>query len=35
VLRTLPAVVEHYDAHFGAGLTAQEKTDLVQYLQSL
>ena len=32
---TLRAVVNHYDAHFGLGLTAQEKTDLVQYLQSL
>ena len=32
---TLPAVVEHYDAHFGLGLAAQEKADLVQYLKSL
>ena len=32
---TLRAVVNHYDAHFGLGLTAQEKADLVQYLQSL
>ena len=29
------AVVEHYDAHFGLGLAAQEKADLVQYLKSL
>jgi len=32
---TLRAVVDHYDAHFGLGLAAQEKADLVQYLQSL
>jgi hypothetical protein len=32
---TLRAVVDHYDAHFNLGLTAQEKADLVQYLKSL
>ena len=32
---TLPAVVDHYDAHFGLGLAAQEKDDLVEYLKSL
>jgi len=32
---TLRAVVNHYDTHFGLGLAAQEKADLVQYLQSL
>jgi mono/diheme cytochrome c family protein len=31
----LPAVVEHYDAQFGLGLTAEQKTDLVEYLKSL
>jgi hypothetical protein len=31
---TLDAVVEHYDSCFGLGLTAQEKSDLVQYLLS-
>jgi GTP cyclohydrolase FolE2 len=31
---TLPAVVEHYDAHVGLGLAAREKADLVQYLKS-
>jgi hypothetical protein len=30
----LDAVVEHYDGCFGLGLTAQEKSDLVQYLRS-
>jgi mono/diheme cytochrome c family protein/cytochrome c553 len=30
----LAAVVEHYDSCFGLGLTAQEKSDLVQYLLS-
>jgi hypothetical protein len=28
-------VVNHYDGHFGLGLTAGEKTDLVEYLKSL
>ena len=32
---TLLDVVEHYDACFGLGLTAQEKRDLVEYLKSL
>lgn len=32
---TLGAVVDHYDAHFGLGLTGQEKSDLVEYLKSL
>jgi hypothetical protein len=31
----LEAVVEHYNSCFGLGLTAQQKTDLVQYLKSL
>ena len=30
----LAAVVEHYNSCFGLGLTAQEKSDLVQYLLS-
>jgi hypothetical protein len=30
----LEAVVEHYNGCFGLGLTAQEKSDLVQYLRS-
>ena len=32
---TLAAVVDHYDAHFGLGLTPAEKADLVEYLKSL
>jgi hypothetical protein len=32
---TLLDVVDHYDGHFGLGLTPQEKADLVQYLLSL
>jgi hypothetical protein len=32
---TLDAVVDHYDACFGLGLTAHQKGDLVQYLKSL
>ena len=32
---TLHDVVNHYDTCFGLGLTAQEKSDLVQYLLSL
>lgn len=32
---TLLDVVNHYDAQFGLQLTAQEKSDLVQYLNSL
>jgi hypothetical protein len=32
---TLMAVVNHYDSCFNLGLTAQEKSDLVQYLKSL
>jgi hypothetical protein len=31
----LPAVVEHYNTHFGLGLTAGQKADLVEYLKSL
>ena len=31
----LPAVVEHYDKHFGLKLTAAQKADLVEYLKSL
>ena len=32
---TLLDVVNHYDAHFGLGLTDQEKSDIVEYLKSL
>lgn len=32
---TLLDVVNHYDTHFGLGLTDAEKSDLVEYLQSL
>jgi hypothetical protein len=32
---TLDAVVDHYDAHFALGLTADEKADLVEYVKSL
>jgi hypothetical protein len=32
---TLRDVVDHYDAHFGLLLSAQEKADLVEYLKSL
>jgi hypothetical protein len=32
---TLLDVVEHYDATFNLGLTAQEKNDVVEYLKSL
>lgn len=32
---TLAEVVEHYDAHFGLGLTADERANLVEYLKSL
>jgi hypothetical protein len=32
---TLEDVVDHYDAHFGLGLAANEKADLVEYLRSL
>ena len=32
---TLLAVVNHYDAFFALGLTAQEKNDLVEYLKSI
>ena len=32
---TLEAVIDHYDGFQGLGLTAQEKSDLVQYLLSL
>jgi mono/diheme cytochrome c family protein len=31
----LPAVVEHYNRHFGLRLTARQKADLVEYLKSL
>ena len=33
--RTLDAVVDHYDRHFGLSLTAAQKADLVEYLRSL
>jgi len=32
---TLLDVINHYDAHFGLGLTDPEKADLVEYLKSL
>jgi cytochrome c peroxidase len=32
---TLLGVVNHYNTRFSLGLTAQEKTDLVEYLKSL
>ncbi len=32
---TLLDVVDHYDGHFGLGLTSVEKTELVEYLKSL
>jgi hypothetical protein len=32
---TLMDVVNHYDTHFGLGLTNREKSDLVEYLKSL
>ena len=32
---TLRAVIDHYDGHFGLGLTETEKADLEQYLRSL
>jgi cytochrome c peroxidase len=32
---TLAAVVEHYDAFFGLGLSASDKADLVQFLKSI
>src|SRR5687767_4390719 len=32
---TLVDVVNHYDTHFGLGLTDAEKSDLVEYLKSL
>lgn len=32
---TLLDVIDHYDAHFGLGLTDPEKADLVEYLKSL
>jgi hypothetical protein len=32
---TLLDVVNHYDAHFRLGLSAQEKADLVEYLKSI
>jgi hypothetical protein len=31
----LPAVVEHYDDHFGLNLTDAQKSDLVEFLKSL
>jgi mono/diheme cytochrome c family protein len=31
----LPAVVEHYDQHFGLGLQPRQKADLVEYLKTL
>jgi len=32
---TLRAVLDHYDTHFGLGLSAQEKVDLAEYLKSI
>ena len=32
---TLPDVVEHYDQHFGLGLTPNQVNDLVEFLKSL
>jgi cytochrome c peroxidase len=32
---TLLDVVNHYNTRFSLGLTAQEKSDLVEYLKSL
>ena len=32
---TLPAVVNHYDAALGLGLTEAQKSDLVEFLKSL
>ena len=32
---TLEDVVQHYDSHFGLGLTAGQSSDLVEYLKSL
>src|ERR1700674_39517 len=32
---TLRKVVNHYDTHFGLSLTEQEKSDLIEYLNSL
>jgi hypothetical protein len=32
---TLAAVVDHYDRFFGLGLSASDKTDLVQFLKSI
>ena len=32
---TLLDVVNHYDQHFGLGLTPSEKSDLVEYLKSI
>jgi cytochrome c peroxidase len=32
---TLAAVVDFYDSRFGIGFTAQEKADLVAFLQAL
>jgi len=31
----LPAVVDHYNTHFGLGLSAEQKSDLVEFLKSL
>jgi cytochrome c peroxidase len=33
--KTLLDVVNHYNTHFSLGLTAQEKSDVVEYLKSL
>src|SRR5690606_21297635 len=32
---TLRDVIEHYDRHFGLGLSARDQRDLVEYLMSL
>jgi len=32
---TLNDVLDHYNSHFNLGLSAQEKSDVVEYLKSL
>jgi CxxC motif-containing protein (DUF1111 family) len=32
---TLRAVIDHYDTHFGLGLSEQDKLDLAEYLKSI
>jgi hypothetical protein len=31
----LTDVLDHYDVHFGLGLSAQDKVDLAEYLKSI